>query len=197
MIKINLLSPWDKENLKWEKINKFLIDSILWVVLVQTFFMAVFIFSLEYLKIEEASIIAQLEDLESMTETIEVRETETDMEEYQKRIENIYALQDEHMVWSIVFENLADNIPNDVKLESMIAQEYVETDKRGKAKTSDKFKISLTGTAKTREDLLDFENRLKGMEMVFDLESDDSNYVEAINTDFTYYFFVDRDYLLK
>jgi len=197
MIKINLLSPWDKENLKWEKINKFLIDSILWVVLAQAFFLAVFVFSLEYLKIEEASVSAQLKDLESMTETIEVKEMEADMEEYQKRIENIYALQDEQMVWSVIFESLADNIPNDVKMESLIAQEYVEMDKRGKTKISDKFKVSLTGTAKTREGLLDFENRLKDMEMVSDFESDDSNYVEAINIDFTYYFFVGKDYLLK
>ena len=204
MIKINLLSPFDKDNLRWEKINNLTIRSVVWILIAEALFAILFVFSTEYLRIEKESVEVQLENMRNATETREMERIESDFAAYKGRIESIYAIQERHRNWTPLFEELSRLVPGGVRLESVITQEgESETvSKTGKKSAGNgvepgKIKIVLTGNARTREDLLEFESNLKSSDFFSDIQCDDANYVKSIDVDFNHTFYIADGNLLK
>jgi Tfp pilus assembly protein PilN len=202
MIKINLLSPLDKENLKWEKINNLLTQSIFWIISVVVFFVAIFFFSLEYLQVEESNVSDRLVDIQKQQDTQEVLSIENSMKAFKGKINNIYSIEKSHLSWTFLLENLAVLIPDGVRLDSVsvdpVAAAAKSTDDSlaAKDKTGD-YKITITGNAKTRDDLLALEGNLKKTGLFTNLEYDDSNYVQSVDINFSYVFYINKDKLLK
>lgn len=199
MIKINLLSPWDKENLKWEKINNLVAQNIAVILFVEMAFVAVFFFSAEYLKVEQGSVSLQIANIEDQAGIKEARKMEADLAGYKEELNAISNIQKEHLNWTLLFKNISTLVPEGVRLQSVSSQAEVISDDKNKTKNinSNRFRIEVTGKAKTRDDLLALEKSLKNNEMFSDLEYNDSNYVNAVDVDFKYIFYVNKDKLLK
>jgi Tfp pilus assembly protein PilN len=207
MIKINLLSPWDKENLKWEKMNNLVMQGIVWIVIVEIFFVAMFFFSMEYLRIEGGSVSSQLANMDNQPGIKEVKNMEADIVDYSGKINSIYSLQKTHLAWTLLFDKISTIVPNDVRLDSISVQEFVppadvkaSKAKKGKNDTADdkkKFIVEVVGKAKTRDDLLSFEKNLKNCDMFSELAYDDSNYVKSVDINFKYTFYVYAEKILQ
>ena len=203
MIRINLLSPLDKENLRWEKINNVAGKSITWILLAEAIFVGVFLFSVEYLKTEEKVVAAQLDIANSLPQTQEVAAIEQESKLSASKVESIYAVRQGQVEWTLLFEKISEMTPAGVRLESISMQE--ESAKTVKGEKADavkpaqekKTEVQITGNAKTREMLLAFENKLKGESIFSGLEYDDANYVQSIDIDFRYSFQVPQEELLK
>lgn len=198
MIRINLLSPNDKENFKWEKVNNLIKGWTVWMLLAQAMFFVVFIFAFEYLKIERNAVAFQLEQIKGQSTTKEMNSIEKDLSVYTKKIDDISALKDSHLHWSYVLEEIIDSLPDGAKLNNISAVEYVPAkDSKNKEDKVEKFKVDLSGNALTRKDLLSFEQKLKSSDLFFNLEYSDSNYVKSTDVDFRYSFYVYKKDLLK
>lgn len=218
MIRINLLSPSDKENLKWEKMNNMAMKSIVWVLLAEAVFVGVFLFSVQYVQMEKDASAARLSEVNNRAETQEVGKIEEDMRSVKAKAASVYAIQQGGMGWSSLFEKISILIPVGAKLDSITITEDVpaksssptqsgggvngaQTDSdAGVAVQTDsatRFKVEIKGNAKTREILLDFEQKLKGEPMFSDVECDDSNYVQIQDIDFGYVLYVSKDSLIK
>lgn len=220
MIRINLLSPLDKENLKWEKINNLAIKSIVWVLLSVALSVGFFLCSVEYLKTEKDVAAAELAGVKSLPATQEVNTIERNLKQSESKVENIYAIQTSHVSWTALFEDIANLIPVGVRLtdvgvkEEAVAapvpngaegalpaeeggiQAGATVTKVAKAEDA-KIGIQLSGNAKTRELLLKLEDNFKKSDIFFDLEYDTGNYVESTDIDFKYTFYIYKQKLLK
>lgn len=202
MIKINLLSPVDKENLRWEKVNNLAIRSVLWIFLAEAMFAALFLFTVEYLRIERESVGIQLENMKKTAETKEIQHIESGVASYKDKIEGIYSIQKGHKTWTFLFEELANLVPEGVRLESVWVQEGTVETVNSSKKLSDgiepgKLRITIRGNAKTRDDLLILEDNLKNSGLFSDIKYDDANYVKAVDISFNHIFYVEANKLLK
>lgn len=201
MIRINLLSPIDKENLRWEKLNKLVRQATLWTLIAEAVFATAFFSSLQYLKATEGTASEELASLRNRSDTRETAEMEAGLSSYKKKIDEIYTLQSGQLSWTYLLSDLAAQVPAGVRLKSVDVS-LVVIDEKKKPSPEEKahagqYKISLTGNARTRADLLDLESRLKQDSLLSDLECDDSNYVNATDVDFRYGFYVRRETLLR
>jgi len=212
MIKINLLSPLDKENLKWEKLNNLAIRNIIWVLAAEMIFAGLFFFALEYLNAESRTLSVQSADLSNSPETREASAIERDLQANKSKVKNIYGVQSGHVKWTPLFENISNMIPAEVRLESISAQAdnsaveaAIQKANKGKPveeqvtlKVEDKkMKVDIAGNAKSREALIAFEEKLKSSDMFFDVQCNASNYVESSDIDFIYTFYIHEQTLLK
>lgn len=213
MIKINLLSPLDKENLKWEKINNLLLQSIVGIFVVELLFMAGFMFCAEYLRIEETAASVQLMAVKDQENTKEVTQMEKNLRDYSGKIVSIDNIQKNHMRWSYLMDDIAQTVPSGSKLTSInigdeevkpVASSDSSTDNKDETANTEKkpgaakrLKISIAGNARTRESLLALEDNLKKSQIFTDLKYDDANYVKSVDVDFTYEFYVAKDKLIK
>jgi len=227
MIRINLLSPLDKENLKWEKINNLALKSIIWVLLAMAISVGFFLCSIEYLKTEKDAAAAELVSIKSLPAMREVDTIEKSLRQDKSKVEDIYAIQTGHVRWATLFENIAGLTPAGVRLTDIILQEEVATAvstgggmmdiaaqqedaaaapdyaaeaaaiQKAVKEEDTKIKVQISGNAKTRELLLDLEGSLKSSDVFFDLQYDTGNYVESTDIDFLYTFYIDKQKLLK
>lgn len=203
MIRINLLSPLDKENLRWEKINNLAGNSITWILLAEAIFVGVFLFSVEYLKTEERAVVAQLDAVNSLPQTQEVAAIEKESRLSASKVESIYAVRQGQVGWTMLFEKISTMTPAGVRLESISIQEDSPKTVKGAgadaagAAQEKKIGVEITGNAKTREMLISFEDKLKGESIFSGLEYDDANYVQSVDIDFRYSFQVPEKELLK
>ncbi|MFA7171209.1 MAG: hypothetical protein WC180_04410 [Candidatus Paceibacterota bacterium] len=214
MIRINLLSPLDKENLKWEKINNLALKSIIWVLLAVAISVGVFLCSVEYLKTKKDAAAAELANIESLPATQEVDTIEKSLTQSKSKVEDIYAIQIGHVSWTTLFENIAGLIPAGARLTDIAVQEEVAAASTSSRKSQEtlgvtkvaqktvkaedaKIKIQISGEAKTREILLALEGNLKSSDLFFDLQYDTKNYVESTDIEFKYTFYIYKQKLLK
>jgi Tfp pilus assembly protein PilN len=213
MIKINLLSPLDKENLKWEKMNNLVRRGIIRIIIAEALFAAVFFSAAGYLNAQRESIGSQLADMRAQDDAREMNKMETDLNNFKGKINDIDYIQKNHLQWTYLFENITALVPDGVKLESVSVSDAVDktkkTDKKntssgnGAADTKstaaadDKLKVEIGGRADAREDLLNFEGNLKKSEVLSDFQYDDANYVESANINFHYVLYVNREKLAR
>jgi Tfp pilus assembly protein PilN len=203
MIKINLLSPLDKEKLKWEKVNSLVTQSIFWLLLTEAVFAGVFLTTVEYLKLEKNAVSIQLRDMQSRQDTQEVGRIEAEVKQYKVKIDGVNKLQDEHVGWSYLLETLSQSVPEGVRLDSIMTSDGAATGKPAESKdakpaeNADKYKVVLTGKAQRRENLLALEESLKKCALFSGLVTDDANYVQSTDINFSYVFYTDKDKLLQ
>jgi Tfp pilus assembly protein PilN len=210
MIKINLLSPLDKENMKWEKVNNLLLQGIVGVLFTEIIFVAAFMFCLEYLRIEESVASSQLSVIENQDNTKEVASMEKNLKDYNGKINSIYSIQKNHLGWSFLMDGIAALVPEGSKLSNITvsdedakpvaasAEDTSATTTAAKPVAEAKrFKIAISGNAKTRDSLLALEDNLKKSQLFEDVKFADSNYVKSVDVDFIYEFYVPKEKLNK
>ncbi len=205
MIKINLLSPFDKENNKWERINNLIISGAIGIIAIQVIFIALLGISIQYLNIENDNIKNHADKIESSQEIREIKGKEEDIKQYRSKLEYVGGIQKNHLYWVPALEKFSETVPDGVLISNFSVEKNIieSTQKPGargektvQVADNNKFKIKIAGYANTRDNLLNFENNLKNSTLFVDLVIDRSNYVDPANINFNYTFFVDKKNLL-
>ena len=200
MIKINLLSPSDRLDVKWGKTNRLIVSNFLILIIGQLILTLIFLISIKYLDAESNGLNKQLENIQVRSEAMEVEEIKNSIEKYDKQFKVILELQKDRPAFTEVLEEFSEIIPAGIRINNIDikpkANEIVRRTKRDSEKADDadnsgKFDFNITGTAKNRESLLEFENSLRNSEIFVDLIIDLSNY-DNKNNDFKYSMTVDR-----
>lgn len=147
MILINFLPAEQKQKIKWQFINRFILFySALFVFLVFVFIVALFIMDY-FLMLYTSDLKSQIENFNSSKLASQVNEIETKIKDTNKKIESVSILQKTSLHWSWVLQNIAANVPEGVTLASI--------------NSTDGIKITINGYAVKRDDLLLFESNLE------------------------------------
>jgi len=116
--------------------------------------------------------------------TPENQELKQKLIEFNTHLDNLEKLSDSHAVWSEVVIELARLVPQDMVIDSFLANR--ETGQ-----------ISVTGFAKLRDSILDFRKNLLESEYFEDVNFPLANLVKPTDANFRYNFFVKEDILLE
>ena len=202
MIKINLLSPSDRLDVKWGKRNHLIVSNFLILIIGQLILTLIFLISIKYLDIESNGLNKQLENIQVRSEAREVEEIKNSIEKYDRQFKVILELQKDRPAFTGILEEFSEIILPGVRINNINIKpkvnEIVSRTKRDNEKTDDadnsgKFDFNIIGTAKNRESLLKFENSLRNSEIFVDLIIDLSNY-DNKNNDFIYSMTVDKSW---
>lgn len=146
-IKLNLLSDAKKIEVRKKKRYRFVVWQEIIIVFLLVFYIGI-LFSISSMldfKLKSAENVGANNEKEKVFQ--EIASIEKTFQDTNKSVAEVAKFQQEHTVWSGFFIALDTVIPEGVLLE--------------KISTIDR-KISLSGKAKTRDDLLGFEDKLNG-----------------------------------
>ncbi len=185
MIKLNLLSSQEKEEIRWEKINRILIingtviiaELVIFIVLLLTMD---FYLSREFFKIDNLVIQKQQE-----AEVREIEELKVKTQSFNERLSLVDEIQNQQIGWTEILEKLSLITPKSVQIISL---DISSANNKDNSVGGEQHLFNLIGHAKTREDMLEFEDRLKNSDYFSNLESDRSNYLESYDVNFRYKF---------
>jgi len=179
-IYLDLLPEEKKEEIKRKKIFlKVVRSELFFSVPIVAFFviLATINFSLRE-KTKEIERVYGMDN--SQKEYKELESYENSFGEINAKINNIFKLQRGHNDWSNIFYRLSDTVPENVYLSDLATVDY---------------RISIAGKAKTREDFLKFQEKIKSEECFSDVEVPLSNLVSKENVGFQVDFNVNKDCL--
>ncbi len=185
MIKLNLLSSQEKEEIRWEKINRILMINGTVIIAELVIFIVLFLAMDFYLSREFSKIDNLVVQKQQEAEVKEIGELKIKTQSFNERLNLVDEIQNQQISWTKILEKLSLITPESVQIISLdISPKNNETD----VINSEQYLFNLVGHAKTREDMLEFENRLKDSDYFSNLESNRSNYLESYNVNFRYRF---------
>ncbi len=183
MIKINLLSPADKLNIKWEKINHSVISNYAVIILMQVFFVFILLVAAGYLNIENKKLDKQLDDMQLGSEVKEINFIKRETIKYNDQLDALLGIQEGQFYWTKILDDFSQIVSSGIKInnisiesESGVILEKNKTKKTSSQSNTGNFKVVITGVSKTMEDLLNFENSLKNSEIFINFNIDPKNY---------------------
>ena len=184
MIKINLLSPSDKLNLKWEKINRLVMDSFFVLFLIQIVVVAIFLVTLQYLDVENKSLLVNLESLQLRSEAKEITVIKSETKKYEAKIRAYTELEKMHPIWLNVLEDLTSVIPDGIKINNVSIGPSIKittssSSRRAKQIENKNYNIlavKIIGESLTMDDLLALEENLKNSKVFSGFAVDPTNY---------------------
>ncbi|MCK5413043.1 MAG: hypothetical protein KAI57_01570 [Candidatus Pacebacteria bacterium] len=200
MIKINLLSPEDKINIKWEKINSFVKTNIFLIMSIQILVVICLISTIIYVDIENRSIAKKLGDTRLKAEIKELELIRMDAKIYSKESKFFLGIQEGQIYWTRVFNHLGQITPSEVKIESINIEPKIIANNAGsssgnKAKVDpDVFEVRINGISKKKVYLKQFENNLEKSDIFSGFGSKPENYV---NESFSYLLFIEKEILVE
>ena len=190
MIEINLLSPDDKLNSKWEKINRIVVSSAVIIIITQLVFVLFIFVSIKYLETESGSLDKQLENLRLGTKAKEIVMMQSGIKDYGDHLKCMNQIQENHPRWTKVIDSLNQIVPDETRMKRISIEEYEDDLKKEDEKSdSNKYKIIIKGESREEdylEHLLKFENNLKESE-IFELIIEDyleKNYISSADFEF-------------
>lgn len=147
MISINFLPLEQKEKNKWQFINRFtFFYCFLFVALVAIFIIILFIFNY-FLGLYRDDLKSQVDGFRQGKLAVQVADTEKKIKEENKEIEAILALSQKSAHWSVILEDIAENVPAGISISRVDLKEDGS--------------IAVTGHADLREQLLGFKANLE------------------------------------
>lgn len=185
MIKINLLSPADKLDIKLEKAYCLIKNNLAVLISIQVFFVLIFLVMAGYLGSENKDLDKQLEYMELGQETKEINSIENESAKRNNQLKAFSQIQKNQYYWTKIFENFNKTVFFGIRISSISVEPEtngsVSGKKAGGSVPSKKdevenFKITIIGVSKTMEDLLNFENDLKNSEIFSGFSIDPKNY---------------------
>lgn len=183
MIRINLLSPVDKLNIKWEKTNRLATYNYAIIIVVQVFFVFILLATVGYLSVEERKLNTQLDNMQSGSEVKEINIIKGEVIKYNNQLNNILEVQENQFYWVEILDNFSRTVPYGISIDSVSidskSSNVVVRDKTKKTPSqnnTEDFKVIIIGVSETMEDLLIFEDGLKNSEVLVDFNIDPKNY---------------------
>lgn len=184
MIKINLLSPADKLDIKLEKAYCLIKSNLAVLILIQVFFVLIFLVVVGYLSSENKNLDKQLEYMELGQETIEINSIEKESAKQNNQLKAFFQIQKDQYYWTKIFENFNKTVFSGIRISSISIEPETSgsvSSKKVSGVVSDKaevenFEVTIIGVSRTMEDFLNFENDLKNSEIFSDFNIDPKNY---------------------
>ena len=183
MIRINLLSPGDKSNIKWEKTNRLATCNFAIAMAVQVFFVFILLATIGYLGVEEKKLNTQLGNMQLGSEVREINLIKGEVVKYNSQLNDILEVQEKQFYWVKILDDFSKTVPygisiNNISIDSESSNVMVKDKaKRMSPQNSPKdFKVIITGVSETTEDLLNFEYNLKNFDIFVDFNIDPKNY---------------------
>ncbi|MCK4592362.1 hypothetical protein KAT63_02890 [Candidatus Parcubacteria bacterium] len=183
MIKINLLSPVDKLNIKWEKINRLVIYNYAIIISIQVFFVFVLLITIAYMDIENKKLGRQLGNMQLGSETREINSIKKEVIKYNNQLDDLFGIQKRQLYWTKILDDFSQIVSSGIKINNISIEpesaEILKKNKTGKISSQNNtgnFKVVITGVSKTMGDLLNFENNLKNSEIFINFNIDPKNY---------------------
>ena len=183
MIRINLLSPVDKSNIKWEKTNRLATCNFVIVMAVQVFFVFILLATVGYLRVEEKKLNTQLGDMQLGSEVREIKLIKGEVLKYNSQLSDILEVQEKQFYWVKILDDFSKTVPygisiNNISIDLEISNVSVKdkTKRTSPQNDSKDFKVIITGVSETTEDLLNFEYSLKNSDTFVDFNIDPKNY---------------------
>lgn len=172
-MKLNLLPPSEKKKLKLLKLAGLLVSIGSWFVFMTVIFTLLLLSVYFYLSIISDAQKDLMQQRRQNERTQALFDLEERISQTNKSIEQIHQKQKQMIIWTPVFEHLAEITPEGVHLNSF---SYNQSGNR----------ISLSGHADTRPKLLRFEEKLKESEYFKEVESPLSNIINKNDIDFNF-----------
>lgn len=177
------LIPGDrKEEIKRRKTFRKIFRQGLRFLFPVIFFIAILLAINLNLKIQLGSLDKTYSLEQSQEKYKELKLYEDKFREINARSLLISKFQEEHMHWSHIFSQLSNLVPEGVFVRVLTTKDY---------------QISLAGKAKTREDLLAFQEKIKSSPCFTEINVPLSNLVSKENVDFQIDFKVQKNCLKK
>ena len=193
MIKLNLLPPRKKEEIKWEKINRVLAINEAVAAIELAVFIVVLLLAQIYLSGELSRLNKLVVQKQQQTEIKEVEKLKSEVRVFNERLDLAGEIQNLRIGWTEILNELSLITPESIQITSLnikrnlpdsSSKKKLENAGAGSENDEKKCRFNLSGYAKTREDLLKFEDNLKNSDYFTNLESDRSNYLEPRNINF-------------
>jgi Tfp pilus assembly protein PilN len=129
----------------------------------------------------------QLDSLEKTGSTEQSQDKYRELKNYEEKFRKVNSqvsaisnFQEGHLYWYRALSQISDVVPEGVYVNTFVTKD---------------FKVSLSGKAKTREDLISFQDRIKSNECLKNLNVPLSNLVNKNNVDFQIDFEIQKNCL--
>lgn len=150
MLSLNLLTPERKEMLYWRNLSKRVIFWGIRISAILLIFSAHFIVINLYLNYHIGKLDREISYFEDTEKVKEIKLAEESSKKINETLISIEKISKEQIYWSDALEEFTGNIPANVQISSI--------------NIGLKGDFTIAGTAKTRKDLLFFEEKLKSSE---------------------------------
>ena len=181
-IYLDLLPEEKKEEIKTKrKFLKVIYNEFLFSIPIFAFFLILMTinFSLE-LKTKELGV--SVNSNSSQKEYKELEGYEDKFNQINLKISNISKIQSSHLNWLGIFYKISNNIPDNVYVSDLITSDY---------------QVSLAGKAKTRDDFLKMQDKIKSDSCFLNVNAPLSSLVSKENVEFQINFDVKKNCLGK
>jgi len=182
MITINLLPPREIRQLKMARLYSFALQRAILLSVFGFLILILFIAADLRLRNNLKIISQQLEDRQAAVDTAGFLKLRSKIDQFNKNLEQVAKLQDQHIRFSPVLSELVNLTPPEIKFT------YLNFGQ-------DDGIIELRGNAATREGLLRFQERMSQSDFWEDLDFPLSNLESRENVDFQIKFKVKNEYL--
>jgi|GEM_PF-1921732 len=174
MIELNLLPPQEKDELKLERIYRWLIfycsSTILIVLLFVTFLALIWFFIVVQLK----TYTTNLEDTKTSFQGQSIENQQKLINSFNLKLDQINRIQSNHKYYSTILMRLAEIIPSGIRIDAFVV------DEQGKC--------TLTGYAQRRSQLLLFKDALDKSSYFENIDNPISNLTKQIDINFSFRF---------
>lgn len=172
MLKLNLLPPAEKKELKFAELNSLILSLAGWFLILLLIFSLLLgnaLFCLSILLKEQKNLIAVKKSNPQMQNLLEI---EKKIQQANQIIEQVDSAQGRIVLWTPVFEEIAEIVPNGIYLTNFSCQ-------------SDSKLITLNGWANQRENLLYFQKLLEKNPSFKEVKIPLSNLIREEDIDFS------------
>ena len=177
---IDLLPENKKEEIKKKKIFRLIIHQEIRLFIPLAIFVAVLL-AINF------NLGIQLNNLEKFYALEQAQKKYQELKTYENKFREtnsqtllFSSLQSNHLRWSSVLKKISEAVPEGVYFKKVTTKDY---------------SISIAGTARTRENFLDFEEKIKSADCFLEVNTPLSNLTSKENVDFQIDFKVKRDCL--
>lgn len=172
MISLNLLPFSRKEIFHWRQQTKKVISRGIKTIFLLIFFV-IPLYMIDFYLTEEIKVLgAQIESSESTESMRQLNSIEKSFKEINSTLVKINKFSEDQIYWEDIFSKISLNIPLNVQLFSL----QIESDGV----------FSITGNAKTREDVLELGKRFKDSDSFSDIQTPLDNLIKKEDINFRF-----------
>lgn len=177
MKSINLLPKSVNRDLQLELIGKQLMGFWVRAVILMVIFFLLSLATIVYLQSEIGSAEQSIKQNKETLSSSDTKALQTRVQALNNSIANLKSLQDQHYYWSTALIELANLVPADIELDSVVLDRATN-------------RIDLAGRARTRDSAILFWAAIKKDKMFRDINFPLKNLEKAQDSDFTFTFYV-------
>lgn len=181
MLKLNLLSSKQKEELEWEKNRRLAVFSAGVLFILLTFFALLLYSGIFYINIQLEPIETEIEVESAREETQAAKDLEKNIQVFIRRLSSLHEIQENGDDYALLLRELALLPPDDVVVGTITVTETT-------GKESSVGAVRIAGHAETRNQVIEFEDAIKQNAHFGNLDSPFSNKNKERDIDFTFTF---------